>query len=179
MRNHKDHICIENKLFCDCPICGEYMQTSTKPAIFLCCGHGIHESCLDEYLKVGLRPRDEIQTNYVCPICQKTIIDTKDYFALLDRWVETHPMPEEYKDWTRTIYCNDCEQTNVVPFNFLYHKVQIKESIYLQCPNPKCNSYNTKVIQSQKRDERRCLFVEIYYYSQIRMCVFERMALHT
>ncbi len=60
MRNHKDHICIENKLFCDCPICGEYMQTSTKPAIFLCCGHGIHESCLDEYLKVELRSRDEM-----------------------------------------------------------------------------------------------------------------------
>lgn len=30
------------------------MQTSTRPALFLICGHGIHEDCLKEYLKVGL-----------------------------------------------------------------------------------------------------------------------------
>ena len=54
MKYHTDHVCIENKLFCDCPICGEFMQTSTRPALFLICGHGIHEDCLDEYLKVGL-----------------------------------------------------------------------------------------------------------------------------
>ena len=30
------------------------MQTSTRPALFLICGHGIHEDCLNEYLKVGV-----------------------------------------------------------------------------------------------------------------------------
>lgn len=47
------HLCSENKLFCNCPICGEWLQTSRKGSMFLLCGHGIHESCLKEYLKVG------------------------------------------------------------------------------------------------------------------------------
>ena len=49
-RNHK---CIENKLFCNCPICDDWMQTSRKSSIFLVCGHAIHSDCLKEYLKVG------------------------------------------------------------------------------------------------------------------------------
>lgn len=34
-------------------------------------------------------------------------------------------MPEEYRDLTQTIYCNDCEEMSVVPYNFLYHKVRL------------------------------------------------------
>ena len=52
--NHSTHVCIENKLFCGCPICGEFMQTSVKPSIFLQCGHAIHLHCVNEYLKVTI-----------------------------------------------------------------------------------------------------------------------------
>ena len=52
IKGHEDHVCIENKLFCDCPICGEYLQTSTKTTSMLNCGHAIHEECLDKYLEV-------------------------------------------------------------------------------------------------------------------------------
>lgn len=34
MKNHK---CIERNLECDCPICGEYMFTSTSTVIFMVC----------------------------------------------------------------------------------------------------------------------------------------------
>lgn len=47
------------------------------------------------------------------------------YFSMLDQWVEENPMPEEYRDLTQSIYCNDCEVTSVVPYNFLYHKVAV------------------------------------------------------
>ena len=65
-----------------------------------------------------------LQTNYTCPICMKTIIDATEYFKRIDMWVKLNPMPEEYRDWKRTILCNDCEKINEVAFNFMYHKVR-------------------------------------------------------
>ena len=53
----------------------------------------------------------------------KSITDTTMYFRYIDQWVQDNPMPEEYQGWTRTIYCNDCENRSKVAFNFLYHKV--------------------------------------------------------
>ena len=47
---YDQHVCMENKLDCDCPICGDYLQTSRKRVVFLCCGHAIHSDCCDEYL---------------------------------------------------------------------------------------------------------------------------------
>lgn len=41
--------------------------------------------------------------------------DVVKYFSMLDQWVEENPMPEEYRDLTQSIYCNDCEVTSVVP----------------------------------------------------------------
>eukprot|EP00128_Syssomonas_multiformis_P004720 Colp12_sorted_trinity150504_noHs@4307 len=36
------HRCIERSLECDCPICGEYMFTSTRTVMFMPCGHCMH-----------------------------------------------------------------------------------------------------------------------------------------
>ncbi|CBK20190.2 uncharacterized protein [Blastocystis hominis] len=82
--------------------------------MFLVCGHGIHESCLKEYLK----------TNYICPLCQKTIADAGELFMRMDKWVKDNPMPAPYNEWKRSIFCNDCEKRSTVPFNFFYHKVR-------------------------------------------------------
>lgn len=130
------------------------MQTSVKPSVFLICGHGIHCDCLNKYLQVStLFQSPDFQNNYICPICQKTIIKADAYFASLDQWVAENPMPEEYQDWTRTIICNDCEKENVVKFNFFYHKVgeRRERKLTWQCPN--CSSYNTKPIQTFGRNK--------------------------
>ena len=58
-------------------------------------------------------------------MCQKTIVNPEGLFRYYDQWVQDNPMPEEYADWKRTIYCNDCERKSTVPFNFLYHKVRL------------------------------------------------------
>ncbi len=42
---------MENKLDRNCPICGEYLQTSRRRVVFLYCGHAIHCDCYDEYLR--------------------------------------------------------------------------------------------------------------------------------
>ena len=52
LNGHENHTCIENKLLCDCPICGEFLQTSIKRTSLLICGHAIHEDCLNLYLRV-------------------------------------------------------------------------------------------------------------------------------
>lgn len=59
---HKDtHKCIDNVADKNCPICLEYLKTSTKRQIPLNCGHWIHEECYNNYLK-------STKSN-LCPIC--------------------------------------------------------------------------------------------------------------
>lgn len=38
-------------------------------------------------------------------------------------------MPEEYKDFRRVIFCNDCEKFNEVNYHFAYNKVYYLEEI--------------------------------------------------
>lgn len=165
------------------------MQTSVKPSVFLICGHGIHCDCLNKYLQVStLFQSPDFQNNYICPICQKTIIKADAYFASLDQWVAENPMPEEYQDWTRTIICNDCEKENVVKFNFFYHKVgeRRERKLTWQCPN--CSSYNTKPIQTFGRNKEVveqvvcfvCFFnlVDWFVYSIFKVHEIARRARH-
>jgi hypothetical protein len=59
------HKCIERNLESDCPICGEYMFTSTSTVIFMPCGHCMHQKCQQQY----------IRTSYQCPTCLKSLTD--------------------------------------------------------------------------------------------------------
>ncbi|TPX71034.1 hypothetical protein CcCBS67573_g06316 [Chytriomyces confervae] len=122
------HKCIERNLESDCPICGEYMFTSTTTVIFMPCGHCIHFKCHQEY----------IQTSYQCPTCFKSLANMTEYFKRIDAMLSHHQMPPEYSKTQTYIYCNDCEKKCYAKFHFLYHK----------CVH--CKGYNTKVLQTSE-----------------------------
>ncbi|KAJ3143167.1 hypothetical protein HK100_006462 [Physocladia obscura] len=82
------HKCIERNLESDCPICGEYMFTSTTTVIFMPCGHCIHYKCHQEY----------IQTSYQCPTCFKSLANMTEYFKRIDAMLGQHQMPPEYSN---------------------------------------------------------------------------------
>jgi len=126
----KDHKCVERSLESDCPVCHEFMFTSTIPVMFLPCGHCMHVGCYETYTA----------TNYVCPICGKSLGDMAAYFARIDEMLENERMPEEFVGLRSRIFCADCEIRSVVPYHFVYHK----------CSD--CGSYNTKVLEQLPRD---------------------------
>ncbi|KAI8836827.1 zinc-ribbon-domain-containing protein [Chytridium lagenaria] len=125
------HKCIERNLESDCPICGEYMFTSTTTVIFMPCGHCIHYKCHQEY----------IQTSYQCPTCFKSLANMSEYFKRIDAMLAQHQMPPEYANTKSFIYCNDCEKKCYAKFHFLYHK----------CVH--CKGYNTKVLHTVEATE--------------------------
>ncbi|KAJ3035622.1 hypothetical protein HDV00_003608 [Rhizophlyctis rosea] len=125
------HKCIERNLESDCPICGEYMFTSTTTVIFMPCGHCIHYKCHQEY----------IQTSYQCPTCLKSLADMTDYFRRIDLALSQQQMPPEYDNLINQIYCNDCEKKSYAKFHFMYHK----------CAS--CFGYNTKVLNTLELDQ--------------------------
>ncbi|KAI9249155.1 zinc-ribbon-domain-containing protein [Phascolomyces articulosus] len=125
------HRCIERNLESDCPICGEYMFTSTTTVVFMQCGHCIHKLCYSAY----------IQTSYQCPTCLKSLGDMSEYFARLDRELVRQPMPPEYEKYVSHIFCNDCEKKSSAKYHFFYHK----------CTH--CGSYNTTVLKTENTEE--------------------------
>ncbi|KAI7902171.1 zinc-ribbon-domain-containing protein [Cokeromyces recurvatus] len=127
----KKHKCIERNLESDCPICGEYMFTSTSTVIFMPCGHCIHKHCYTAY----------IQTSYQCPTCLKSLGDMSEYFNRLDKDLERQPMPAEYEKYISHIFCNDCEKKSAAKYHFFYHK----------CKH--CSSFNTTVLRTENTEE--------------------------
>lgn len=66
---YKKHICIQNSLKSLCPICMEFLHSSTKPVTFYkICGHPIHAHCL----QLTLNSR-----HYNCVICRTSIFPDK------------------------------------------------------------------------------------------------------
>ncbi|KAF9404412.1 hypothetical protein BGZ94_004194 [Podila epigama] len=124
-----DHKCIERNLECDCPICGEYMFTSTTTVMFMPCGHCIHSKCHEEYIK----------TSYQCPTCWKALGNMSGYYAKIDSLLAEQTMPPEYANIFSIVLCNDCEVKSEAPYHFLYHRCD------------KCKGYNTKVLETFKR----------------------------
>jgi len=118
-----DHVCLENALHSNCPICAEHMFTSVKPVCILKCGHYMHLQCLDDYT----------QRDYRCPICKKSLGDMSNRWRQIDDYMVSNPMPEEYKDKEAKILCYDCGDYSTVPYHFVYHK----------CGAGTCGSYNT------------------------------------
>lgn len=118
-----DHVCLENGLDSDCPICAEHMFTSVKPVCILKCGHYMHLECLDEYTTREFR----------CPICKKSLGDMSSRWRQIDEYMEENPMPEEYAGKEAEVLCYDCGQYSTVPYHFMYHR----------CGSGTCGSYNT------------------------------------
>ena len=83
-----NHTCIKQRLKQGCPICLEDMQNSRNPSQQMRCGHSMHSSCLNDYLK----------TNMACPLCKKSLVDMTAYEAFYDAEFASYPMPLEYQD---------------------------------------------------------------------------------
>ncbi|CDR43629.1 CYFA0S12e02696g1_1 [Cyberlindnera fabianii] len=129
-----EHRCIERATQSDCPICGEYMFTSTKPVVFMSCGHAIHQTCFDDHSK----------HSYKCPTCQKTVLNMEAQFRVLDMEISLQPLPEPYCQWRCILTCNDCNARS----SCSYHVLGLK------CDN--CKSYNTvqqKLIKPEETDD--------------------------
>ncbi|KAK9470295.1 zinc-ribbon-domain-containing protein [Dipodascopsis tothii] len=125
------HRCIEHSTECNCPICGEYMFTSTMTVVFMSCGHSIHQKCYYEHTK----------SSYKCPTCARSIINMESQFRLLDREIERQKLPEPYSNWRSVVSCNDCSGKSNIPFHFLG----------LKCDT--CRSYNTALLRLIKPEE--------------------------
>lgn len=123
-KKFEDHKCVSSCMKVDCPICMEYMFTSTIPVIILKCGHCIHLSCLEEYLK----------TDYRCPLCRKSTSDMTSFFAKIEARLAREQMPESESNFRSNISCNDCEKRSTAKFHYMYHKCE------------HCSSYNTNFL---------------------------------
>ncbi|KAM9999013.1 hypothetical protein ACTFIZ_002567 [Dictyostelium cf. discoideum] len=111
------HKCIENK-FSNCPICMEDLFSSREPSTPFECGHMIHSSCYNDFIKSG---------SFKCPIC-------KMHWKHTDNIIKRSKMPEMYSGSTVSILCNDCQEKCVdQPFHFIGTK----------CTS--CGSYNTTI----------------------------------
>ncbi|XP_057508284.1 zinc finger protein BRUTUS-like isoform X1 [Actinidia eriantha] len=120
-----DHKCREKGLETNCPICCDFLFTSSATVRALPCGHFMHSACFQAYTC----------THYVCPICSKSLGDMAVYFGMLDALLASEELPEEYRDRCQDILCNDCDKKGTSRFHWLYHKCGF------------CGSYNTRVIK--------------------------------
>lgn len=121
----KGHRCIQNSMERDCPVCYQYLFTSTRPVKYLRCGHLMHVSCFAAYSKQCVS----------CPVCAKSLEEMKPLFQQIDLQLSAagNMMPVEYRTARCDLYCMDCQVTNNTPYHFVYNKC------------PKCSSYNTRI----------------------------------
>jgi len=124
------HVCIQNSMMSDCPVCLEYLFDSIKPIAVLKCGHTIHEGCLQQ-LRRQADPGHPC--SYTCPMCCQSIYDMTHVWHDLDYSVAANPMADEYQDMVERISCKDCHKVSEVQFH-----------IWLKCQA--CGSYNTRRI---------------------------------
>ncbi|KAL2558992.1 zinc finger protein-related [Forsythia ovata] len=123
-----DHKCWEKALETNCPICFDFLFTSSAIVRALPCGHYMHSACFQAYAC----------THYICPICCKSLGDMSVYFGMLDALISSEVLPEEYRTRCQDILCNDCNKKGTAQFHWLYHK----------CGS--CGSFNTRVIKLEQ-----------------------------
>ncbi|KAI9219561.1 hypothetical protein BC828DRAFT_398798 [Blastocladiella britannica] len=156
------HKCIERNLESDCPICGEYMFTSTTTVIFMPCGHCIHHKCYQEH----------IQTSYTCPTCCKSLGNMTEYFLRIEAALRQHQMPPEYANHVSLLFCNDCEARSLATYHFMYHKCSADIEVTETAIDPttgqpterksvkSCGSFNTKLLSTFSRGSDEYLVAE-------------------
>lgn len=129
----KNQQCLKNSLDADCPICMQYLFTSTKPVVFMRCGHTMHSHCFDAY----------VTENYRCPLCQKALTNMNPYYAMLDEAIKNGSPSSKHQHTMAEVLCHDCEKRSQTP----YHEQ------HRRCMIPGCGSYNTRLIKIMKRTE--------------------------
>ncbi|KAK8807264.1 hypothetical protein WA158_004023 [Blastocystis sp. Blastoise] len=120
------HECLENAAHANCPICQQEMLYSMNSCVTMNCGHRFHDECLDHFI---------FKSDGKCPICKKYMLCPKILYNKIDTILE-NPMCSELQKWKTEIRCNDCDETDYVPFHFNIYK----------CSNRECGSFNTKRI---------------------------------
>lgn len=73
---------------------------------------------------------------HTCPLCSKTLVDHSFQWKQMDLALASTPMPEEYRNKSVAVLCNDCGSKGLVPFHVFGFK----------CPNAICGGYNTRQI---------------------------------
>lgn len=122
----KGHRCVERAMESDCPVCNQYLFTSTEPVKYLKCGHLMHTSCHSEYIKRRGR----------CPICSRSLEEMASVFQRIDVMVSANgalAMPAAYRAVRCDVYCRDCDDRHNTSYHFVYNR----------CPG--CCGYNTRV----------------------------------
>lgn len=127
-----NHVCVENSMRHNCPVCFEYLFDSIRQTSVLRCGHTIHTDCYEDMQR---------NNRSSCPICLKSVADLTPLWRTLDEDIAATPMPEEYADWRADICCNDCNAAANIDFHLLG----------LKCPD--CGSYNTRRLGLQRPGE--------------------------
>lgn len=133
MEYSKNHRCLKRSLDADCPICGQYLFTSTKPVVFMRCGHTMHSHCFDIYT----------EEHFTCPLCHKALTNMKAYYAQIDEAMKREVMPAEHRNKVAEVLCHDCDLRSETAFHFLY----------LKCRAPNCGSYNTRLLRTYVREQ--------------------------
>ncbi|KAF2672590.1 hypothetical protein BT63DRAFT_131459 [Microthyrium microscopicum] len=119
------HKCVERATDCDCPICGDYMFNSTSSVVSLPCGHYLHHACYTEYAR----------ESYKCPVCKKSIRNMQSEWRKMEAAIEDQPMPENLRNISVDVRCNDCAGKSRTPFHWLGNKCDL------------CDSFNTVEIE--------------------------------
>lgn len=121
MNHAASHRCVERATDCDCPICGEYMFTSSAAVVAMRCGHYIHRTCYDQYMRIS----------YKCPICHRSAVKMELQWRKLEDAIASQPMPEQYRNTKAWTICNDCMARTCTTYHWLGNKCL------------RCDSYNT------------------------------------
>lgn len=120
------HKCIDaSKYNDDCVICLESLKNSRNHTTIIKCGHLIHMECLNDFIR---------SNQYQCPLCKKSIVDMSHNWEIIENYVNSCEMPEEYKNKMVNVFCNDCEKKSLTNYHFTYNQCQ------------ECNSWNTEIL---------------------------------
>ena len=138
VEGREEHKCKEwSSLHQNCPVCFEFLFSSTKEVAVLPCSHPIHRLCLLKMRNQMLGSREPwvILKANSCPTCSRSVCDLDWLWDQLDEEIVNTPMPEEYADKKVDVLCNDCGVTSRgAPFHVLGTK----------CLAEGCRSYNTR-----------------------------------
>ncbi|EKG21464.1 Zinc finger RING-type protein [Macrophomina phaseolina MS6] len=121
----EDHRCIERATDADCPICKDYMFTSSTDVVSMKCGHYMHRDCYNAYM----------QSDYKCPMCKKSAVNMELQWRKLRDAIDSQPMPVQFADTRVVIHCNDCSVKSTSAYHWLGN----------QCAH--CESFNTNELR--------------------------------
>jgi RING finger/CHY zinc finger protein 1 len=126
----ESHVCVQNSMHQNCPVCFEYLFDSVRPITVLPCGHTIHQDCYH-----GLSAHDAMS---LCPVCMRCTLSASHRERMwrdVDALVGANPMPPEHAGRRVDALCNDCSARSA---GAAFHFIGVKCS--------RCGGYNTRIV---------------------------------